>query len=48
MACTKPALLVLEVFASRTRHNPKWAYYELATGHDAMLSAILLNQISQH
>lgn len=25
-------------FAARFRHDPGWAYHELATGHDAMLS----------
>jgi pimeloyl-ACP methyl ester carboxylesterase len=52
IACTKPELSVLEVFADRARHNPQWTYYELATGHDAMLSqptetAALLQKISQ-
>lgn len=52
IACTKPELSVLEVFADRARHNPKWTYYELPTGHDAMLSmpqetATLLHKISQ-
>ncbi|WP_051166808.1 hypothetical protein [Hymenobacter norwichensis] len=26
IACTQPELSVLEVFAERTRHNPKWTY----------------------
>ncbi|WP_077921848.1 alpha/beta fold hydrolase [Spirosoma sp. 209] len=52
IACTQPALSVLKVFAERTKHNPNWSYYELATGHDAMLSqpaetAALLQRISQ-
>lgn len=38
ITCTKPELTVLKVFADRTRHNPHWTYYELPTGHDAMLS----------
>ena len=52
IACTKPELSVLQVFADRARQNPRWHYYELPTGHDAMLSmpretTALLRQISQ-
>ena len=52
IACSKPELSVLEVFAAHTRHNPRWTYYELPTGHDAMLSlpretAALLQSIGQ-
>lgn len=52
IACTKPELSVLKVFADHTRHNPQWTYHELATGHDAMLSqptetTALLQKIGQ-
>lgn len=52
IAYTKPELAVLEIFADRARHNTKWTYYELPTGHDAMLlqplgTVALLQKISK-
>ncbi|MBB5637100.1 pimeloyl-ACP methyl ester carboxylesterase [Pedobacter cryoconitis] len=38
IACTDPELPVLKQFARRTKKNKMWKYYELKTGHDAMIS----------
>ena len=51
IACTKPELSVLQLYADRAKQTPGWHYYELPTGHDAMLSmpretTALLQQIS--
>lgn len=37
--CTAPALPVFAQTAARLRDDPRWRYAELATGHDAMLTA---------
>ncbi len=52
IACTKPELPMLQVFAARTRRSAGWTYYELPTSHDAMLTmpaetAALLQTISK-
>ncbi len=38
IACRNPELAVLEQFAERTKKSKTWKYYELKTGHDAMIS----------
>lgn len=38
IACTKPELTVLEQFAAKAKNDKAWKYYELKTGHDAMIS----------
>jgi len=38
IACTNPELPVLEQFAEKTRKSKAWKYYELKTGHDAMIT----------
>jgi pimeloyl-ACP methyl ester carboxylesterase len=38
IACTNPELPVLEQFATKTRKSKAWKYYELKTGHDAMIT----------
>jgi hypothetical protein len=38
IACTNPALPVLVQFAERAKNNKAWSYYELKTGHDAMVT----------
>jgi len=38
IACRKPELAVLEQYAQKTKNNKAWKYYELETGHDAMIS----------
>ena len=52
IACTTPELAVLEQFAIRARTSKEWKYYELPTGHDAMISmpnelAAMLERISK-
>jgi len=39
IACRNPELAILEQFAKKTRESKAWKYYELNTGHDAMISA---------
>lgn len=38
IACRNPELAVLEQFADKTKKSKAWKYYELKTGHDAMIS----------
>lgn len=38
IACRKPELAVLEQFAQKTKNSKAWKYYELQTGHDAMIT----------
>lgn len=38
IACRNPELAVLEQYARKTRKSKAWKYYELNTGHDAMIS----------
>ena len=35
--CSSPATGSFDQFAARFRHDPAWRFYELPTGHDAML-----------
>jgi pimeloyl-ACP methyl ester carboxylesterase len=37
--CTAPALATIDVSRSRVRSEPGWSVVEIATGHDAMVSA---------
>ncbi|MCH2202013.1 MAG: alpha/beta fold hydrolase [Fuerstiella sp.] len=37
--CSDPAVGVFDQFASRVQHDASWTYSELATGHDAMITA---------
>ena len=37
--CTQPALATIAVARQRVRSEPGWSLVELATGHDAMISA---------
>jgi pimeloyl-ACP methyl ester carboxylesterase len=37
--CNNPAVGVFDQFANRFKHDPAWRYAELATGHDAMVTA---------
>lgn len=39
IACTTDMLPAIVPFANRTRQSKDWKYYELATGHDAMITA---------
>ena len=36
--CTDPAFPNFEGFAQRTKNDPRWAYAEVAGGHDSMIS----------
>jgi len=47
--CTDPALATIAVSRSRVRSEPGWRVVEIATGHDAMVSApgLLLEQLLQ-
>ncbi|NML40323.1 alpha/beta hydrolase [Chitinophaga sp. G-6-1-13] len=38
IACTQPQLPSLRQFADRTRQSSQWKYYEMKTGHDAMIT----------
>jgi pimeloyl-ACP methyl ester carboxylesterase len=38
IACTQPQLPVLGLFAAKVRQSPQWQYYEMKTGHDAMIT----------
>ncbi|WP_212005231.1 alpha/beta hydrolase family protein [Chitinophaga sp. HK235] len=38
IACTNPQIKGLRKFAEKTRQSPSWKYYELETGHDAMIT----------
>jgi pimeloyl-ACP methyl ester carboxylesterase len=38
IACTSPELPVLIQFAEKAKNNKVWDYYELKTGHDAMVT----------
>jgi hypothetical protein len=38
IACTNPELPVLVQFAEKAKNNKAWKYYELKTGHDAMVT----------
>lgn len=38
IACTQPQLPVLAVFAAKAKQSPQWKYYEMKTGHDAMIT----------
>ncbi|GGH59543.1 pimeloyl-ACP methyl ester carboxylesterase [Filimonas zeae] len=38
IACTNPEMPQLEVFARKARESKRWTYYELPTGHDAMIT----------
>ena len=51
--CTAPALPTIDVMRQRVRREPGWQVFELATGHDAMVSApgplaALLIDIARH
>jgi pimeloyl-ACP methyl ester carboxylesterase len=35
--CSSPATGSFDQFAARCRNNPSWKFFELATGHDAMI-----------
>ena len=35
--CSSPATGSFDQFAAKYRHAPSWKFYELATGHDAMI-----------
>jgi pimeloyl-ACP methyl ester carboxylesterase len=37
--CTSPALPTIDVMRERVRREPGWQVHEIATGHDAMISA---------
>jgi hypothetical protein len=37
--CTSPALATVALARARVREEPGWSVVELATGHDAMISA---------
>lgn len=37
--CTAPALATIAVMRERVRREPGWQVHEIATGHDAMISA---------
>jgi pimeloyl-ACP methyl ester carboxylesterase len=37
--CSSPATGSFDQFAGRIRDDPQWRYFELATGHDAMILA---------
>lgn len=37
--CTRPALPTIDAARKRVRSEPGWTVYELATGHDPMISA---------
>jgi pimeloyl-ACP methyl ester carboxylesterase len=39
IACTADVLPAIVPFAEKTRKSKDWKYYELATGHDAMMTA---------
>jgi pimeloyl-ACP methyl ester carboxylesterase len=37
--CARPAMGTFDRFAERLREDSKWTFHELATGHDAMVTA---------
>ncbi|MDT0678767.1 alpha/beta hydrolase [Autumnicola musiva] len=37
IACTNPWLPILKKMSKEAKNNPSWSYFELNTGHDAML-----------
>jgi pimeloyl-ACP methyl ester carboxylesterase len=37
--CSRPAMGAFDQFAERLREDRKWTFHELATGHDAMVTA---------
>lgn len=39
VACTDPVFRETARYAEQARHTPGWGYREIATGHDAMVSA---------
>jgi len=39
IACTTDQLPAIVPFAEKPRQSKEWKYYELATGHDAMITA---------
>jgi pimeloyl-ACP methyl ester carboxylesterase len=39
IACTKPASGTFDQFAEVIRKDPSWKFHDLATGHDAMITA---------
>ncbi|HVI47303.1 MAG TPA: alpha/beta hydrolase family protein [Chitinophaga sp.] len=39
IACTKPQAPFFKTFSEKAKASPDWKYYELVTGHDAMLTA---------
>ena len=51
MYCSSPATGTFDQFAARYRNDPAWRFFELATGHDAMilepekLAAVLLDSV---
>ncbi|WPV67926.1 alpha/beta hydrolase family protein [Chitinophaga sp. LS1] len=52
IACIKPQMAQLKVFGDKTKSSKDWSYYELPTGHDAMITmpkelTALLYKISQ-
>lgn len=38
IACTQPQLPVPGLFAAKVKQSPQWKYYEMKTGHDAMIT----------
>ncbi|WP_343693537.1 alpha/beta fold hydrolase [Chitinophaga sp.] len=38
IACTQPQMPQLKVFGDQARASKEWSYYELPTGHDAMIT----------
>jgi pimeloyl-ACP methyl ester carboxylesterase len=38
IACTKPQMAQLKVFGDKAKASREWSYYELPTGHDAMIT----------
>jgi pimeloyl-ACP methyl ester carboxylesterase len=39
VSCSRPATGAFDQFAERLREDRKWTFHELATGHDAMVTA---------
>lgn len=38
IACTQPQMAQLKVFGDKAKGSKEWSYYELPTGHDAMIT----------
>ncbi|WP_343670918.1 alpha/beta fold hydrolase [Chitinophaga sp.] len=38
IACTQPQMAQLKVFGDKAKNSRDWSYYELPTGHDAMIT----------